>query len=382
MNQLKGLTNIGAADIIGTGIAAGFWFYLAILISPESYGELHYLLSIAGIVSYLTLVGSQNTIIVYVAKKIQIQSTFNFISLITAIFGFIILFLIFDRIDIGFLVLGYTINNLVIGELLGKKEYKTYLKYILIQKISTPIFGISFFLGFGMEGVIYGLALTYTAFYFRIINNFKKIKIDFSLLSKRKGFIINNYFIALTGTFHGQVDKLIVMPILGSVILGNYALSLQIIGVMMIITSIFFKYMVPEQSSGKNIKQLQKILIISSVGLTLLGLLVVPSILPMIFPEYLDSIDSIRIMSLGIIPMSIIQIYTSKFLALEKSKFIIISLVVSLSVLIPTMIIFGKWYGVSGIAISFVISTIIQSTYFFIVNKKWVKKEQEYKGEK
>ena len=87
-------------------------------------------------------------------------------------------------------------------------------------------------------------------------------------------------------------------------------------------------------------------------------------------------------MSLGIIPMSIIQIYTSKFLALEKSKFIIISLVVSLSVLIPTMIIFGKWYGVSGIAISFVISTIIQSTYFFIVNKKWVKKEQEYKGEK
>ena len=382
MNQLKSLTRIGTADIIGTGISASFWFYLAILISPENYGELHYLLSIVGIVSYLTLIGSQNTITVYVAKKIQIQSTFNFISLVSSIFGFIILFLIFDRIDIGFLVLGYTINNLVIGELFGKKEYKNYLKYILIQKISTPIFGISFFLGFGIEGVIYGLALTYSAFYFRIIKIFKDIKIDFSLLSKRKGFIINNYFIALTGTFHGQVDKLIVMPILGSVILGNYALSLQIIGVMMIITSIFFKYMVPEQSSGKNIKQLQKILIISSVGLTLLGLLVVPSILPMIFPEYLDSIDSIRIMSLGIIPMSIIQIYTSKFLALEKSKFIIISLVVSLSVLIPTMIIFGKWYGVSGIAISFVISTIIQSTYFFIVNKKWVKKEQEYKGEK
>ena len=208
-------------------------------------------MSIAGIVSYLTLIGSQNTITVYVAKKIQIQSTFNFISLISAIFGFIILFLIFDRIDIGFLVLGYTINNLVIGELFGKKEYKSYLKYILIQKISTPIFGISFFLGFGIEGIIYGLALSYTAFYYRIIKIFKEIKIDFSLLSKRKGFIINNYFIALTGTFHGQIDKLIVMPILGSVILGNYALSLQIIGVMMIITSILFKYMVPEESSGK-----------------------------------------------------------------------------------------------------------------------------------
>ena len=373
MNQLKSLTNIGTADIIGTGISAGFWFYLAILISPESYGELHYLLSIAGIVSYLTLIGSQNTITVYVAKKIQIQSTFNFISLVSSIFGFIILFLIFDRIDIGFLVLGYTINNLVIGELFGKKEYKSYLKYILIQKISTPIFGIGFLLGFGVDGVIYGLALTYTAFYFRIIKNFKEIKINFLLLSKRKGFIINNYFIALTGTFHGQIDKLIIMPILGSAILGNYALSLQIIGVMMIITSIFFKYMVPEESSGKNIKQIQKIMIISSVGFTLLGLFVVPSILPIIFPEYLESVDSIRIMSLSIIPMSIIQIYTSKFLALEKSKFIIISLIISLSVLTPTMIVFGQWYGVSGIAAAFVISTIIQSTYFIISNKKWNK---------
>ena len=373
MNQLKGLTSIGTADIIGSCISAGFWFYLAILISPKDYGELHYLLSIAGIVSYLTLIGSQNTITVYVAKKIQIQSTFNFISLISAIFGFIILFLIFDRIDIGFLVIGYTINNLVIGELFGKKEYKSYLKYILIQKISTPIFGIGFLLGFGVDGVIYGLALTYTAFYFRIIKNFKEIKINFLLLSKRKGFIINNYFIALTGTFHGQIDKLIVMPILGSVILGNYALSLQIIGVMMIITSIFFKYMVPEESSGKNIKQIQKIMIISSVGFTLLGLFVVPSILPIIFPEYLESVDSIRIMSLSIIPMSIIQIYTSKFLALEKSKFIIISLIISLSVLTPTMIVFGQWYGVSGIAAAFVISTIIQSTYFIISNKKWNK---------
>ena len=161
MNQLKSLTNIGTADIIGTGISAGFWFYLAILISPESYGELHYLLSIAGIVSYLTLIGSQNTITVYVAKKIQIQSTFNFISLVSSIFGFIILFLIFDRIDIGFLVLGYTINNLVIGELFGKKEYKSYLKYILVQKVSTPIFGISFLLGFGIDGVIYGLVVIF-----------------------------------------------------------------------------------------------------------------------------------------------------------------------------------------------------------------------------
>jgi O-antigen/teichoic acid export membrane protein len=86
-------------------------------------------------------------------------------------------------------------------------------------------------------------------------------------------------------------------------------------------------------------------------------------------------------MSLAIIPMSIVKIYTSKFLALEKSKFIIISLIISLSVLTPTMIIFGQLYGVSGIAASFVISTIIQSIFFFIVNRKWNKNEDKIKKE-
>jgi O-antigen/teichoic acid export membrane protein len=213
------------------------------------------------------------------------------------------------------------------------------------------------------------LALTYTAFYFRIIKNFKEIKIDFSLLSKRKGFIINNYFIVLTGSFHGQIDKLIIMPILGSALLGNYSLSLQLIAVMMIFTSILFKYMIPEEASGKNIKQIQKMIISSSIGLTLFGFFIVPNILPIIFPEYLDVVDSIKIMSLAIAPISIVKIYTSKFLALEKSKFIMIGMIISISVLSPTMIIFGQAYGISGIASSYVLATIIQATYFIIVSK-------------
>ena len=370
MGQTKNLVNIGLADIIGNVIAAGFWFYLAILLIPESYGELHYFISIAGIVSYFTLIGTSNTITVYVAKKIPIQSTFNFISLIGAIIGFIVLFFIFERIDIGFLVLGYVIYNLSLGEILGKKEYKGYLKYVLIQKILTPVLGLGFFFGFGIEGVIYGLALSYSAFSFRIIRSFREIKVNFSLFSKRKGFIINNYLSALSGTFHGQIDKLIIMPILGSSIVGNYSLSLQIITLMMIITSIFYKYILPQEASGQNVEKVKKILIISSIGMTFIGFFIIPLLLPSIFPKYLESIDTIRIMSLALIPMSIVKIYMSKFLALEKSRFILIGLVISLSVLIPTMIVFGMWYGILGIAISFVLATIIQAVYFFIASKK------------
>ncbi len=72
----------------------------------------------------MTLIGTQNTITVYLTKNISIHNIFKFISIVDGIIGFIVLFFIFERIDIGFLVLGYIINNLVLGEILGKKEYK------------------------------------------------------------------------------------------------------------------------------------------------------------------------------------------------------------------------------------------------------------------
>ena len=373
MSGIKNLANIGLADIIGTSVSAVFWFYLAILISPDSFGELHYFISIVGIVAYFSLIGTQNTITVYVAKKIPIQSTFNLISLIIGGVGFVLLYLLFQRIDMGLLVLGYIISNLVIGELLGKREYKKYFKYVLIQKILTPILGLGLFFIFGVDGVIYGLAFSYIAFSLIIIKSFKEIKIDFTLLRDRKGFIINNYINSVTSTFHGQIDKIIVMPILGAAVVGNYSLSLQIMSAMMVISSIFYKYMLPQQSAGLNIEKIKKLLIISSIILTFIGYFLVPIILPVVFPKYIETIDAIKIMSFSLIPISIIQIYTSKFLSMEKSKFVLMGTIISISFLIPTMIIFGMMFKISGVAISFVSAMSIQALYFYLINR-WLSK--------
>jgi len=375
MNQLKGLTNIGTADIIGTSITAAFWFYLAILMNPDSFGELHYFISIAAIVSYFALIGSQNTITIYVAKKIPIQTTFNFISLIGGIIGFVILYLLFQRIDIGFLVFGYIIYNLVTGQLLGKQEYKNYFKYVIIQKILTLVFGLGLFIILDIQGVIYGLAISYVFFSFVIIKNFTKVKIDFKLLYPRKGFIINNYLNGLNGTVHGQADKIIIMPILGAALLGNYSLSLQIISMMMIFSAILYKYMLPQESAGYNIELIKKLLIFSSIILTIIGFFIVPIIVPTIFPKYTDAIEPIKIMSFSIIPMSISRIYTSKFLSMEKSKVIFIGSVTSTVILIPTMIAFGIWFDISGIAASFVLATVIQTSYYYLASKKLNKGE-------
>ena len=91
-NILKNLSAIGLSDVIGTGATAFFWFYLASVISPENYGEIFFYLGIATLISSIVLIANQNTITVYLAKKIKLQSTLYVITLIaTVIASFVII---------------------------------------------------------------------------------------------------------------------------------------------------------------------------------------------------------------------------------------------------------------------------------------------------
>ena len=70
----KGIFAIGIGDIAGNCISASFWFILAIFVGPEEYGQIHYFLAIAGLAQIFSLIATKNTLVVYTAKKIQIQS--------------------------------------------------------------------------------------------------------------------------------------------------------------------------------------------------------------------------------------------------------------------------------------------------------------------
>ena len=54
----QNLAKIGVGDILGTGIASFFWFYIAASMGPENYGEIQYFLGIAGIAQIFSLFGT------------------------------------------------------------------------------------------------------------------------------------------------------------------------------------------------------------------------------------------------------------------------------------------------------------------------------------
>ena len=369
--KIKGLLSIGFTDIVGTVISATFWFLLASIIEPEELGEIFYFLGIAGLASYISLIGTENTIIVYVSKKIKIQSTFNLLSLVVAGVSTLIIILIFSRVDVSLIMLGYVINTLAMGDILGKKNYKSYSKYFILQKFLTLSLGFGFYYLFDVQGIIYALALTYVGYLIRVFKGFKEYKIDFSLLKPRIGFIMNNYSMQLARSSQKDIGKLIIGNLIGFTILGNYALASQVIGVMFIFTTVVFKYILSYDSNGEENKKLKQLTVIFSVGIAGVGYFLSPIIIPELFPKYNDSLIAIQIMSLSIIPGTISAIYTSKFLGLEKSRFVLISAIISWITLIVATIVLGPIWNISGLAIAFVLAQSFEAVSYIIINKKY-----------
>ena len=373
----KDLMSIGTANLFGSGISAIFWFSLASLINPEEYGQIHYFLAIAGMAQLLSLISTTNALQVYVAKNIKIHSTLFFISIIAGIVSSLVVFLFFSRTDTSLLVLGYIIFELSNGFLLGKKLFSNYAKFFLTQKILTVIFGFGLYFTFGVDGIIFGLVLSYVPYIWILVNEFRNTRIDFSLLKPRKGFLINNYGINISGAVGGQMDKLIIAPILGLELLGNYSLAMQFLVILLLLPTTVFKYLLTQDSSGKNTKNLKKNTIFASVGLTMFGIVILPMIIPILFPNYIDTVIAIQIISVAIIPGTIGIFYDSKLLSIEKSKFLVIGKCIGLFTMISGFVILGPIYGIIGLAVTLVISSCLQ-TLVVIIASKTIRYEEKH----
>jgi O-antigen/teichoic acid export membrane protein len=368
-NKVTNLASIGIADISVKGISAIFWFYVAAILGPSGYGEIAYLLSVAMIASTVALLGAGNTLIVYTAKNVKIQSALYVLTLISGSITSIVVFFIFYDVGTSFLILGYVIFGLISSELLGYKLYKNYSKLIISQRALMVVLSIGMFYIFGQEAILIGIALSFSPYLISIIRGFKKIKINFSLVKERFNFLINSYLHTMVATLNGSVDKLIIAPFFGFALLGNYSLGLQFLSLLQIIPMAVTKYIIPQDSSGIENRKLKRITILTSVGLAILGLTIGPFAISFIFPEFGEAKDVIRIVSLSIVPSTVVLMYQSKFLGQEKNRNVLISSSIWVGTQITAIIILGSIYGINGVASAMVLGATASMIYVLIADQ-------------
>ena len=354
----KNISVIGSSTIVGNAISSVFWIYLAGLLGAEKYGELGYLISIAGIVSTVCLVGGTWTMTVYTAKGMKIQPPLYIISLISGCISLVIVFVIFDSISIGIYVIGYVIFQLFLAELLGFKLFKRYGKFYILQKITFVCLALSFNHIIGFEGIIIAYGASYLIFSLPVFKMLTTVKPNFEILKSKFSFVTSNYLYDLSSAANHQIDKLIIAPIFGFALLGNYYLGLQIIGFLGILPGIVFNYILPQDASGRSTTQVKKVTLLSSVGFTLIGIFLIPPLMQIVFPEYTEAVTLLPILSLSVIPIAVQSIFISKLLGQEKTRYVLISRLISMFVLVFGIIVLGNEFGPEGIATAFVLSVI------------------------
>jgi O-antigen/teichoic acid export membrane protein len=370
IKQIKGLrsiSQIGAATAGGNAIAAFFWIYMADLMGQEDYGELGYLLSIAAIASTISIVGGQWTMSVYTAKGVRIESSLYFISIITSTVTAIVLYFLFENVGISVYVIGVVIFNLFVAEILGKKRYKTYSKIFFLQKIILVILAILLYYILGAEGVLLAYGISFLVFTSRIISTLRNHEFNFGLLRQRFKFWMFNYIIQLSNSARAQIDILLIGPLFGFTLVGNYFLGLQVVGLFLILPLIIFKYTLPQDSSGSSTKQIKIIAIVASIGFALLGIFVAPEVILFALPEYADTVELIPLLSLAIIPRTVTTMLMSEFLGKENNMHLLVGNLIAFSIVVLGILYLPEYFDIVGLAIAYVLSVTIQTIYLLII---------------
>ena len=364
---LKSISQIGAATAGGNAIAAIFWIYMADLMGQEDYGELGYMLSIAGIASTISILGGQWTMSVYTAKGVRIESSLYFISIITSTVSAIILYFLFENVGMSVYVISLVIFNLFTAEILGKKRYKTYSKIFFLQKIILVTLAILLYYILGAEGVLLAYGISYLVFTSRIISALRNHEFNFGLLRQRFKFWMFNYIIQLSNSARAQIDILLIGPLFGFALVGNYFLGLQVLGLFLILPLIIFKYTLPQDSSGSSTKQIKIITIATSIGFALLGIFVAPEVIPLVLPEYTDTVELIPLLSLAIIPRTVTTMLMSGFLGKENNMHLLVGNLIAFSIIVSGILYLPEYFDIVGLAIAYVLSVTIQTIYLLIV---------------
>ena len=362
-SRFKGLLGLGVSDIVSAVITSAFWLYITTIMDVESYGQLSYVIAIATISTSISLIGSKNTLTVCVSKNLKLESTIFFIILIFTSVVSLITFLIFYDFELSLYVFGAAIFSMGGSIILGKKLFNTYSKYVLLQKSLWVGLSIGLYHLMGINGIVLGMGFSFFIYLPIIIKAFRTTSINISSFKPQFGFFMNGYAIDLVGTLVKQIDKIILLPLLGLTVLGNYHLALQFIAIFHLLPMIILKYTLPHDASGNPNRNLKILLVIVSGFFSIISIVLTPIFIPIFFEKFIYVVEIIQILSISLVPFSISTTYFSKFFNDKNSKILLINLILYLSSFLLIIFIISDTIDIIGVSIAYVIGSIISAGF-------------------
>ncbi len=366
--KLKDFVKLGSSNLIASIILGLFWLSLASLLTKTDYGQLGYFMAIVNIAATISLVGLRQTIMVYEPKNENVIPASMALVLITSIISAIVVFVFTQNFFVSLVVVSMSFFNLFAATLLSKEKYGTFSKYRLLQAVVAVIASLVFYQILGINGIFLGYFVSFFIMLKDLVPLVKNKKIEFSKLKSKIRFIIYAYSSRLSQVFFLWGDKLVIGTIFGLTMLASYHFAAQYLLLIETIPRSMNQYLIPQEAGGEQNKKAKQFFIGLSCIIAIISIIAIPYGVNTFLPNYEESIQPMQIMSLAIIPLSVIAIQRAQFLGKENSRIVLIGSVIQTGFYLVLVIILGQVFGLVGIAYGFLSAAIFLSVFNYFVN--------------
>ncbi|WXG40346.1 MAG: oligosaccharide flippase family protein [Candidatus Freyarchaeum deiterrae] len=268
------------------------------------------------------------------------------------------------------LILGLVFFILVTARALGRREYKKYaLINSFVRVLEIGLVVIFYFLSaisvFPFDSLNKLMLVAYIApfflvsyDYFKDLFSVKRTSFHFSEIRDKMAFTLHTWGIGLAQASHSSLDKVVIGFFFGLLFLGLYNLAYQFLLIFLIIPASVLSYLLPEKSGGAPRREVEVISLLLAVGITVLGILLSPTVINWLFPNFTNSIDATRWLAIAVIPATIASIKTSTLLSEERPRIVLIAYISALVVDIVGILLLGKTFQAVGFAWAFVLDQV------------------------
>jgi len=367
MKENVGLVYTTLGGLGATVLGAFFWLILAAILNVDNYGLANYYIALANIGAGVGTIGLNITLMKYLSKEEKnLVSEANSITLISGLSLALILSLF--HWAAGIVAATTIFFNMTLSELLGTKKYRKYAVISIGQSITQIILSLLLYYFFGIIGILLGYFLGSLAFSYKYFYSIRRnFTLTFNTIKEKRTFIFHSYGFNLIGKrLANYLDKVIIGALFGYYALGLYQLGFQFFLFLSIIPTSLYQYLLPEESSGNNKKEIKIIGLILSIAVAIIAYILAPFLIQNMFPAFIESIQLVQVMSLAVVPSTVVAILTAEHLSKEKSRLVLISALVYLVSLIIGLIILEKIMGVLGFALAVIIAQSIQALYLIV----------------
>ena len=352
--KTKNFSFYATGQIVATLFHALFFIVFASFLTPETFGELSFWISIAGISSVIARFGLPYSVTIYQAKNnTLLVNQVNSLGVIFSIIAFVIL--LFYDLWISIFALGISLFWFSQHNLLGQKKYKILSTTLIIQSILFLTIPLLLYFFFDIIGILLGLALANLLCSFHFFKNISKNINSFQEIKKNWKIIIHNFAVDLSISLPTILDKILIVYLYGFVFNGIYHFNMQILAGLSILPYMLHGYLLSEESSQNDNRKLIYLIITVNVILVLFSVLLAPIFVDEFYPAYSEGILSLQVLVIASIPLTLASVFSAKLQARE-STLVGYSLLIRIVPLLILIYALGGLYGLVGLSTAVLIS--------------------------